>query len=208
MRRAELVDALVRRLPAGTRFGVDGPVEADTRALADDVAARLAALAVPVARVSLADFVRARSLRLEHGADDPDAMYRLWYDMPALHREVLDPLGPDGASGRATWLPRLRDVRTDRALRDPPRPRVPGTVLVLDGRFLLRDDVRGGLDVVAHLDVSPAARRRRVEPAEAARLLPAWQTYLNDVCPQARADLTVRFDHPDRPALTPRPLPR
>lgn len=196
MRRADLVELIAARLAAGTRFGVDGPVERDTGALADDIAACLRERAVPVARVRLGDFVRARSLRLEQGPDDPDAMYRLWYDVPALRREVLDPFG----AGQA-WLPSLRDAASDRPLRQRPRPHRPGMVLVLDGRFLLRDDVRGGLDDVAHLDVSPAGRRRRVPPEEAARLLPAWQTYLDDVGPAARAGLTVRFDHPDRPAL-------
>ena len=208
MRRADLVEqltrTLIRRLAdrPGTnlRFGLDGPVETDTRALADDVAAALADRAVPMARVSLAHFLRARSLRLEHGRDDPDALYRTWYDVPALRREVLDPLAP---GGRGSWLPRLRDPGSDRAFRDPVRPAVPGTVLVLDGRFLLRDDVRGGLDVVAHLDVSPTARARRVPAEEAERLLPAWQTYLDDVGPASLADVTVRFDHPDRPALRP-----
>ncbi|MFI7588320.1 uridine kinase [Spongisporangium articulatum] len=177
---------------------MDGPVEADTRALADDVAGLLEARAVPVARVSAGDFLRGRSVRLEYGRDDPEAMYRLWYDTDALRREVLDPFEP---GGRGTWLPRLRDPETDRAYRENLRDVVPGAVVVLDGRFLLRDDVRWSLDLTVHLDVSAAARARRVPAEEAARLLPAWERYLDDVEPAARADLTVRFDHPDRPAL-------
>jgi hypothetical protein len=151
-----------------------------------------------VARVRADDFLRARSLRLEHGRDDPDAFHDLWYDVPALRREVLDPLGP-GGDGR--WLPRLRDAVTDRSARVAPVDAPPGTVLVLDGRFLLRDDVRGGLDLVVHLDVSPAARTRRLPPDEVARVGPAWDRYLAESTPAERADVVVRFDHPDRPAI-------
>jgi hypothetical protein len=183
------------------RLGIDGPVAADAGALADAVAEAVRGSAVPVARVREDDFLRARSLRLEYGRDDPDAFHDLWYDVAALRREVLDPLGP-GGSGR--WLPRLRDPETDRPFRERPEDAAPGTVLVLDGRFLLRDDVRGGLDVAVHLDVSPAARARRLPPDEAARAGPAWDRYLAESAPTERADLVVRFDHPDRPAVVER----
>lgn len=180
------------------RLGVDGPVEKDTAALADAVAACLEAEAVPVARVRAGDFLRARSLRFEHGRDDSDAFHDLWYDHDALRREVLDPLGPSG-SGR--WLPRLRDPETDRSVRVPYEVAPAGTVAVVDGRFLLRDDVRPGFDLVAHLRVSPAARARRVPAEEAARVLPAWERYLAESFPEERADLLAAFDHPDRPAI-------
>jgi hypothetical protein len=176
-------------------------VAADAGRLADDVAAALREGAVPVARVRAGDFLRARSLRLEYGRDDPLAFHDLWYDVAALRREVLDPLGP-GGGGR--WLPRLRDPDTDRPARVPAREAAPGTVLVLDGRFLLRDDVRDALDVVVHLDVSPAARARRLPADEAPRVGPAWDRYLAETAPAGRADLVVRHDHPDRPAVVER----
>jgi hypothetical protein len=180
------------------RLGIDGPVEQDAIDLADAVGARLSGSAVPVARVSAVDFLRARSLRLEPGRDDPDAFYDLWYDFPALRREVLDPLGP---GGRGTWLPRLRDPRTDRSAREPLRTAVPGTVAVVDGRFLARDDIRAGFDLIVHLTVSPAAQRRRLPADEAVRVLPAWARYLTECRPAEQADLVAKFDHPDRPAV-------
>jgi hypothetical protein len=190
-------EALARRSEVGwARVAVDGPVEPDTGALADAVAEALTAHAVPVARVSARDFLRARSLRLEHGGD-PDVFLHGWYDLDALRREVLDPLGP---AGSLRWLPRLRDPITDRSVREPRRTAVPGTVAVLDGRFLL-GPLRDAVDVAVHLEVSPAARARRVPSAEAYLVLPAWERYLAEVGPAERADLVVRFDHPDRPAL-------
>jgi len=186
--------------PDGVRLGIDGPVEQDTADLADAVAEALSGSAVPVARVRAQDFLRARSIRLEHGRDDPDAFYDLWYDLPALRREVLDPLAP---GGRGRWLPRLRDPRTDRSVKVAAELARPGTVAVIDGRFLFRDDVRPGFDLLVHLTVSPAARRRRVPADESARVLPAWDRYLTECRPAERADLVARFDHPGRPAVLP-----
>jgi len=183
---------------SAVRLGIDGPSEPDAGALADTVAEALQDLGVPVARVRALDFFRARSLRLEYGSGDPEAFYDGWYDVAALRREVLDPLGPGGSMA---WLPRLRDPVTDRSVREGPRTAAPGTVAVLDGRFLGREPLRGGLDVLVHLDVTPAARARRVPPAEAPGVLPAWQRYLDECAPAAGADLVVRYDHPDRPAV-------
>jgi hypothetical protein len=156
--------------------------------------------AVPVARVRTRDFQRGRSVRLEYGHDDPDSVYDLWYDFPALRREVLDALAP---GGRHTWLPQLRDPDTDRSVRTPPRPAPPGIVAVVDGRFLAREDVRGGFDLIVHLEVSEAALGRRLPPEDAQRVKGAWSRYLAEADPAKHADLVVRFDHPDRPAIPP-----
>ena len=191
--------ALRRRLGQHpVRVGIDGPVEADAGRLADDVAAALRSDAVPVARVRARDFLRPRSLRLEHGPDDPDDFRAGWYDQGALRRELLDPLGP-GGSGR--WLRRLRDPQTDRSVRSTAQPTVSGLVLVLDGRFLAAPALRPGIDLLVLLAVSPAARARRVPPDEANRVLPAWTDYLDAERPDRTADLVVRYDHPERPAV-------
>jgi hypothetical protein len=183
------------------RVGVDGPVGTDTAALADAVAGALAQAAVPVGRVRGADWLRARSLRLEAGPHDPDAFYDGWLDMYALRREVLDPLGP-GGSGR--WTARLRDPVTDRPYREPAADAVPGLVVVVDGPFLARWELADAFDVVVHLQVSPAAQARRLPEGEAARVVPAWARYLDETDPAPRVldagGVVVRFDHPDRPA--------
>lgn len=202
--RAALTRLIVRsvldtRASVGiVRLGIDGPVQADTDALADDLAAALAADAVPVARVRAVHFLRARSLRLEYGRDDPDAFFDGWYDWVSLRREVLDPLGPGGSRH---WLPRLRDPDSDRPYRDARMDATPGTVAVVSGRFLGRWELVDAFDLLVLLDVTPPARARRVPVDEQARVLPGWDRYLAECHPAERAGHVVRFDHPDRPAL-------
>jgi hypothetical protein len=168
---------------------------ADPEELAAAVADRLRGLSRPAAVVPAAGFFRAASLRLEHGRTDPDARYTDWLDVGALAREVLGPVGP-GGSGR--YLPLLWDLERDRAARVRPRSMPPGGVLLVPGALL--QGVGLPFDVVIHLRMSPAARRRRTPP-EAAWELPAFDRYDAEVDPAALADALVLADHPDRPAL-------
>jgi hypothetical protein len=173
-------------------------VHQDGHDLADAVASVLRARAVPVARVTAHDFLRPRSLRLEHGRDDPLASYESWFDVAALRREVLDRLGP---GGDGSWLPALRDPVTDRSVRNPRQTAPAGTVAVLDGPFLLRPELTGALDLVIHLEVSRPARARRAPAGDHDLACAAWDHYLHSCDPASRAALVVRFDHPRRPAV-------
>ena len=140
-------------------------------------------------------FYRPASLRLEHGRTDPDARYTDWLDAGALTREVLAPLGP-GGSGH--YLPQLWDLARDRAVRSARQPAPDGGVLLVPGALL--QGIGLPFDVVVHLRVAPAARRRRT-PADQAWALPAFDRYDDEVDPLALADAVVLADHPDRPAL-------
>ena len=199
---AEAAVAAASDSPAGRcRLAVDGPVLDDAAALADAVAVALTDRAVPVARVRAGDWLRARSLRLELGRADPRSYLEGWFDAGALRREVLDPLGRPGPS---SWLPRLRDPQTDRSSRQARREAPPGLVAVLDIPFLTRWQTRDAVDLLVLLDVSPAARTRRMPHAEQARALPAWQDYLDVYLPEQVARFVVRYDHPGSPALVER----
>jgi len=145
--------------------------------------------------VPAAGFYRPASLRLEHGRTDPDARYTDWLDAGALTREVLGPVGPGGSGD---YLPVLWDVVRDRAARARPLPAPPGGLVLVPGALL--QGIGLPFDVVVHLRMSPAARRR-LTPPEQAWELPAFDRYDDEVDPAALADAVVLADHPDRPAL-------
>ena len=177
------------------RVAVDGPDLAAPGALADALASRLPPLGRPAVVVPASGFYRPASVRLEHGRTDAYARYTDWLDTGALTREVLAAVGP---GGRGTYLPVLWDVDRDRAARTPPRPMPDGGVLLVPGALL--QGVGLPFDVVVHLRVSAAARRRRVDPDQAWEL-PAFDRYDDEVDPAALADAVVLADHADRPAL-------
>jgi hypothetical protein len=174
---------------------VDGPDLARPELLAAAIAERLPTLGRAAVVVPASGFFRPASLRLEHGRTDPDARYTDWLDAGALGREVLGPVGPGGSG---SYLPVLWDTARDRAARARPRPMPAGGVLLVPGALL--QGVGLPFDVVVHLRVAPAARRRRT-PAEDAWQLPAYDRYDDEVDPLALADAVVLADHPDRPAL-------
>lgn len=176
-------------------MAVDGPDVAGPEQLATEVAARLPALGRSAVVVPASGFYRPASLRLEHGRTDPDARYTDWLDAGALTREVLAPLGPGGSG---SYLPLLWDLERDRAARTLPRTLPPGGVLLVPGALL--QGVGLPFDMVVHLRMSPAARRRRTPPEQAWEL-PAFDRYDDEVDPAGLADAVVLADHPDRPAL-------
>lgn len=175
------------------RVALDGADAARPAELADAVARRLELAGRPCARVSLAHWWRPASVRLEHGRD-ADA-YRRWFDLDALGREVLDPLGP-GGSGE--WLPMLWDAEADRSTRALRRAAPAGTVLLVDGPMLLGQWLPFELGV--HLHLSAAALLRHT-PVEQHWSVDALVEHELEVSTDDLADVLVRSEHADRPAL-------
>ncbi len=191
----ELADRIDRRTEPRPRVGFDGFAETGAGDLADAVADRLRELGRPVIRASSHWWWRAASLRLELGRTDVDMLLYGWVDTPALRRELLDPVGTASETG---YLPRLRDPSTDRTVRVTRRPIPPRAVVLLDGPFLLADP--SGLDMVVHLQVSPAAATRAL-PADRRWWVAGYERYRVGESPAARADAVVAYDHPVNPAI-------
>ncbi|GAA4930074.1 hypothetical protein EV188_101319 [Actinomycetospora succinea] len=192
---AEIVAAVERAGPGHVRVLVDGAPPARPEVLADALVDPLRVRSRPVVRVSAWDFLRPASVRLERGRTDPDSFYDDWLDGGALVREVLAPLG-HGGTGQV--LPRLWDVEVDRAARAQRVTVAPSGVVVVDGPLLLGRGLPAELAV--HLALSETVLQRRT-PADEAWTLPAYARYADEVDPESVADLVVRADHPDRPAL-------
>jgi hypothetical protein len=191
----EVADRITRTEEPWVRVALDGAPPARPEELADALAGPLRLRGRAVVRVSARDFLRPASLRFEHGRTDPDVLYDEWLDTSALVREVLGPLAP-GGTGRV--LPALWDSAADRAVRAEYVTLPPGGVVLLDGPLLLGRGLP--LDLTVHLWLSPAALRRKT-PDEDAWTLPAYERYAREIDPTGTADMVVRVDHPDRPAL-------
>lgn len=192
----ELADRIAARTPdRRLRVALDGAPAAGPDPLAAALVDPLRVRGRAALRIRSADFLRAASLRLEHGRENPDSYYERWVDEPALRREVLDRLGPDG-DGR--MLPSLWDAEADRATRAEYVPVPPSGVVLVSGAFLLG----GGLpfDLTVHLALTPPALARRTSP-EQHWTLPAFARYEDEVAPADLADVVVRTDDPRHPAV-------
>ncbi|MEU4360941.1 uridine kinase [Promicromonospora sp. NPDC023987] len=173
------------------RLLVDGHPSTHPERLADALVVPLEAAGRPAARVSVSDFLRPRSLRLERGREDPDSLLDDWIDVGALNREVLTRV-----VDRREYLPSLRDPDTDRATRADYLDAAAGTVVVLDGALAIGRGL--AVDIAVHLALKPATLRRRT-PSGETWAVPAYERYAQEI--DGVPDLVVRIDHPDHPAL-------
>lgn len=189
---AELLVPHDRRHPL--RVAVDGADAWEVELLTRLTGRWIAASGRPAIRVQSRFFLRPRSLRYEPGRTDPDSYYD-WLDAEALRREVLDPLGPDG-NGR--YLPALWDPVRDRATRAEYAEAAPNAVVLVDGPLLLGRGLP--FDVSVHVLVGPGALARRT-PDDEAWTLPALARYAAEVDPAGTADVVIRTDDQQHPAL-------
>jgi hypothetical protein len=196
-------DVLVARLAAlvversrgaSVRVLVDGHASTRPEALADALVEPLRLAGRPTARVSVRDFLRPASLRLELGREDPDSLLDAWIDVGALNREVLAAVGP---GGRGRYLPSLRDPVTSRSTRADYVAAPSGLVVLLDGSLAIGRGL--DVDLTVHLALQDATIERRTPPEEA-WTLPAYARYRAEVAPERAADVVVRVDDARRPA--------
>ncbi|PID53275.1 MAG: uridine kinase [Micrococcales bacterium] len=158
----------------------------------------------PVLTVATHDFLHPRGVRLETGADDPDAGYHRWVDHGTLHRAVLEPM--TRPTRPAQVLPSLREPGTGRPTRAAPVAVPAGGVVLVHGWLVLRTELAGAFDVRVHLRADwPAVRRRTGEAGggehDLARPAGAWKLYQEWDFPEEVAHIVLGFDHPDRPVL-------
>lgn len=192
----ELADRIAAALPdRRLRVAVDGAEATDPDGFAQQLVDPLRVRGRDARHVRSIDFLRPASIRFEQGRTNPESFYERWLDEPGLRREVLDRVGPDG-DGQV--LPSLWDPLTDRATRAAYASVPDSGVVLVSGPLLLG----GGLpfDLVVHLWLSEAALRRQTTPARQ-WTLPAYARYQAEVAPADVADVVVRVDDPERPAV-------
>jgi len=182
--------------------GVDGPDGAGKTTFADALGAAVTDEGGDVVRASLDDFHHPRAHRHADGRT-PETVWSRHFDHEALLRELLDPwrAGP-GADYTRRW----HDVATDQPVRGL-REIVPdGAVLLVDGLFLHRDELRRAWDLTLYLDVPDDVAIGRVAARDGqlddpARYVGAQQLYRELCSPRARADVVRDNADPQAPVI-------
>ncbi|MBQ1042963.1 MULTISPECIES: uridylate kinase [unclassified Micromonospora] len=215
-RRAQVLarladDLAVRRPPHPLRVAVDGPDAAGKTRLADDLAEVLGARR-SVLRVSVDGFHRPAAVRRARGPLSPDGYYRDAFDHETLVARVLRPLGP---GGDRRYLPAAYDLRAEAPVTAEPVTAPSDAVLLADGVFLLRPELRAHWDVTVYLHVEPAETLRRalirdlgvfgsaeeVRRRYRARYLPGQELYRAEANPARQADVVLDLADPLAPVV-------
>jgi uridine kinase len=213
---ARVVDALPD-LDRPLLVVVDGGDGAGKTWFADDLAELLVEAGRLAVRASIDDFHHPRAHRHELGRTGGTVWARS-FDYRALRRELLDPWRTGAGS---PYRRRSHDLASD-ALVDDPVSTVPEHgVLVVDGVFAQRDELRDSWDLVVWLEVADEVRIRRVaarggfsaevSDPDQQRYLEAQSIYRATADPVGCADLVVDNTDADRPlvvgtASRPRPV--
>lgn len=136
---------ILRRRPGGVlRVGIDGVDGSGKSVLGDELASTLRARGLTVVRASVDGFHRPASERHRRGRSSPHGYYEDSFDYGALHRELLDPLG---ANGSRLCRTAVYDVARECAADVTPTAVPDGSVLVLDGIFVHRPELRDVWDL-------------------------------------------------------------
>lgn len=180
--------------------------------LLDDVADMVPTFPAPqcvrVAVDGVGDFHHRRAARHRRGRDSPEGFWLDSYDYEALVHNVLEPFG---LGGSRRYRPAVHDLRTDEVLDLARRTAAPGTVLIVDGLFLHRDELVEFWDFSVFLDapfavtVARMARRDGSHPdpehPSISRYVGGQRLYFAACAPHERADVVIDNQDVTRPVL-------
>src|SRR2546423_4541548 len=196
----ETVAERILRLPSDrvARVGVDGVDGAGKTMFADELAQILRVAGGPVIRASVDGFHRPKIERYRRGRQSPEGYFADSYNYAALKTALLDPLSP-GGSGR--YRVAVFDHVTDMPVFAREREALPASILIFDGIFLHRQELRDRWDFSIFLDVAVAvsvarcAQRDGTSPDPAApanrRYVEGQKLYLRACDPRACATLAI-----------------
>jgi uridine kinase len=209
--RDTLFDGLLARIgefesEGLTMVAIDGVDGAGKTRFADDLAARLEADGQVAVRVGIDGFHNPRARRYARGKDSPEGFFRDSYNLDELRGSLLFP-----ARIGMPFKTAIFDERRDRPMAVNPLIVPLPAVLVFDGLFLNRPELRDEWDLSVFLDVSfevsfarLAARDGRDPNPEAPanrRSLEAQQLYFKECRPQKSADVLIDYTDFDVPFL-------
>jgi uridine kinase len=199
---AQLADRILH-LPADhvRRIGIDGVDAAGKTTFADALGHTLAAKGARVIRASVDGFHNPRALRYRLGRWSPEGFYRESYDYPRLKRLLLDPLSPGGSGWYVTAA---FDHATDSPVSLAERQAQHGDILIFDGIFLHRPELRGYWDFSVFLDVSFAVSVPRLAARDGGsydpdtpqnrRYVGGQKIYLRECEPRKQATVVINND--------------
>jgi uridine kinase len=216
--REELLDRLAAAIASiradhVVRVAIDGHDGAGKTRLADELVPLIGRRGRPVVRISADGFHRPRAERYRLGELSAEGYYRHAFDLDAIIRYVLEPLGPGGSQ---TYRRAAFDLEADAPAGDPVQVASPRAVLLMDGVFLLRPELRSHWEFAVFVEANPSEILHRALAREVARsgseehvreryerrYLPAHELYEAEVHPRRLADVVIENSDPDAPLVT------
>jgi uridine kinase len=212
MKRSELLNLVTERVirehwDEPYLVAIDGVDAAGKSILAGELATELRDGGIPVSEASVDGYHNSRAVRMVRGRDSPEGFYRDSFNLESLKEHLLDPFKAGGE-----YRLHMFDYRVD-----SPDPSMlyefkPGTVLVFDGVFSLRPELKGYWDLSIYLSISEGESLRRgvqrdpgnkeeLSRRYMARYIPGQRLYKEEAKPEESADIIVDNNDPSNPEI-------
>ncbi len=204
------VAAHVLALPLGRTVlvAIDGVDGSGKSIFADQLAAQVGRTGRRTIRASADDFHRPRAERYRRGRASPLGFWLDSYAYDQLRSDLLDPLS---SGGPGHYRLAVHDVGTDTPVNAPWQECPLGAVLVFDGLFLHRPELRDYWDLSIYLDVPfPVTAARMAvrdgthpdpEHPSMNRYVGGQRLYLAQCNPAAVANVVIDNADWDRPRI-------
>jgi len=187
--------------------GVDG---SGKTTFADELAPVLAQKGRPVVRASVDGFHNTKTIRYRRGRNDPEGFFLDSYNYESLRRFLVDPF----RAGADVVNTACYDHAADREISKP-KAVEPSTVLLIDGIFLHRDELRNLWDFSVFLSVPFSVSYTRMAVRDGSnpdpmaeenrRYYEGQKIYLRKCQPEARASVIVDNSLDERPKFVQAP---
>ena len=194
------------------RVAIDGRTASGKTTLADELAGILGKTGREVIRTSIDGFHRPKVERYARGRRSAEGYYHDARDLPAINALLLSPLGP---GGDLRYRTASFDLDNDQPLEQEPRVASTDAIVIVDGTFLQRPELRDGWDLAIFVDTSEQVSEQRGINRDAGRLggedaasqlytaryKPAFDIYERMCAPASAADAILDNDDFARPVL-------
>jgi uridine kinase len=194
------------------RVAIDGRTASGKTTFADELAMSIKRHGRAVIRTSIDGFHRPKVERYARGRFSAEGYYFDARDLAAIRHLLLDPLGPNG---NRLYRTESFDLENDLPIDSAPLVAPVDAVLVVDGTFLQRPELKEGWDVAIFLKASEEISEARGISRDAERLggsktagqlyeqryRPAFALYDSLCHPEEAADVVVDNDDLEHPAF-------
>ena len=207
--------AAILRLPAANvlRIAIDGVDGAGKTTFGDELAEAIQPSGRNVIRASVDGFHNPGSIRYRLGKGSAEGFFRDSYDYDLLKGALLDPLSP-GGSGK--YRTAAFDHRSDSPVEMAERYACAGSILIIDGIFLHRPELRNYwdfsifLEVGFHISIPRGAHRGEgsADPASVGnrRYVEGQGIYLRACEPRTHATVIINNEDMANPRIITRSL--
>ena len=199
-------------LPHPVRVAIDGIDASGKSSLAEELAKIVRGHGRIVIRASCDGFHHPRSVRYRQGRSSPRGYFEDSFNNESIISSLLQPLGPDGNRWYKCFT---YDYKIDRAKSACLKLARNEEILLFDGVFLLRPELRNYWDFVIFVETPfdvalvRAVSRDEALPGQEANLrrlyreryFPGQRIYIEECDPRQSADVIFKNEPIDQPTL-------